>query len=200
VGTGRDDGGESGEFSPIFYRTERFELLEDSQFWLSETPDVPGSIGWEAVLPRIVTWAKLRHLESGTEMFVFNTHYSHVSDLARKKSMELMSEMIAGIAGNSPTIVMGDYNIRDDSDLYKHMIQHLEQRNGLRNVRYSSQQPAGEIVTTFNAFREDFEGAVIDFIFVNDYFEVLTFGVDEVKDGEVFISDHWPVKASLRLK
>ncbi|MFW5707353.1 MAG: endonuclease/exonuclease/phosphatase family protein [Bacteroidota bacterium] len=200
VGAGRDDGAESGEFSPVFYRKETFQLLEDSQFWLSETPNVPGSIGWEAVLPRIVTWAKLKHVKSGTVVFVFNTHYSHVSDLARRRSMEFMAEKIPEIAGDSPTIVMGDFNIRDDSELYEHMIQYLETNNGLRNARYLSQKPTEKTESTYNAFNNNFEGAVIDYIFVNDHFDVLTFEVDKVNVGDVFISDHWPVKATLRLK
>ncbi len=199
VGTGRDDGKEGGEFSPIFYRTDVFELLDDSQFWLSETPDVPGSIGWEAVLPRIVTWAKLKHLQSGMELYVFNTHYSHVSDLARKKSMEFMSEKINEIAGDHPVIVLGDFNITKGSDLYHHMITHLKENNGLQNAQYLSKEPVTGADATFNAFRDGIEPRVIDYIFVDENFQVLSYAVDIVKDGEIFISDHWPVQAVLRL-
>lgn len=200
VGTGRDDGKEGGEFSPVFYRTDVFELLDNSQFWLSETPDVPGSIGWEAVLPRIVTWAKLKHSQTGMELFVFNTHYSHVSDLARRKSMEFMSDKINEIAGEHPVIVLGDFNITKGSDLYHHMVAHLKENNGLLNAEYLSQKPVTWADATFNAFRDDIDPRVIDYIFVDENFEVLSYAVDIVKDGEIFISDHWPVKAVLKLK
>ena len=200
VGTGRDDGKEGGEFSPIFYRKEVFELLEDAQFWLSETPDVPGSIGWEAILPRVVTWAKLKHVQSGKELFVFNTHYSHVSDLARRKSMEFMADKINEIAGDHPVIVLGDFNITQGSDLYHHMVAHLEEKNGLQNAEYLSQQPVSLADATFNAFRDGIEPRVIDYIFVDNNFDVLSYAVDIVKEDEVFISDHWPVKAVLKLK
>ncbi len=200
VGTGRDDGLRSGEFSPVFYRTQTFTLMEHGQFWLSETPDIPGSIGWEAILPRVVSWAKLKHRESEREMVVFNTHFSHVSDLAREKSMEFMSDQIQKIAGEFPVIVTGDFNITKGSPLYDYMIDHLEQNNGLRNVEYYSQQPVVNADNTFNAFRDDTDPRVIDFIFTDNQFEVKNFSVDQVKDDGFFISDHWPIKAVLQLK
>lgn len=115
VGTGRDDAKESGEFAPIFFRTDRFNLIDHSQFWLSETPDVPGSIGREAVLPRIVTWVKLRHTDSGKDLFVFYTYLSHVSDLARRKSLKFISEEIKSIAGNARVIVTGYCNVTNST-------------------------------------------------------------------------------------
>ena len=58
-GVGRDDGKEAGEFSAIYFRKEMFDLLADSTFWLSLTPARP-SKGWDAALPRIVTWAHFK--------------------------------------------------------------------------------------------------------------------------------------------
>lgn len=195
VGTGRDDGLEGGEFSPIFYRTDRFEKLQHGQFWLSETPDEPGSIGWAAVLPRIVTWIELNDKNTSRSFYVFNTHFSHVSDLARRKSMEFMSEQITQIAGDSPVIAMGDFNIIKGTDLYHHKIEHLKNNNSLINAEYISQTPVINAESTFNAFRDQIQPRVIDYIFVDGHFEVFSFGVDLVKEGDVFISDHWPVKA-----
>lgn len=200
IGTGRDDGQRSGEFSPVFYRTQTFTLIEHGQFWLSETPDIPGSIGWEAILPRVVSWAKLKHRESEREMFVFNTHFSHVSDLAREKSMEFMSDQIRKIAADYPIIITGDFNITKGSPLYHQMTEHLEENNGVRNVEYYSQQPVINADNTFNAFREDTDSRVIDYIFTNKHFEVKNFTVDQIKDDGIFISDHWPIKAVLQLK
>jgi endonuclease/exonuclease/phosphatase family metal-dependent hydrolase len=200
VGTGRDDGKESGEFSPIFFRTDRFTLIDHSRFWLSETPDVPGSIGWEAVLPRIVTWVKLRHTESGKDLYVFNTHFSHVSDLARRKSMEFMSEQIKSIAGDERVIVTGDFNITKGSQLYYDMLEQFQEYNDLQNTELISGEPVFDAESTFNAFRHDTEPRVIDYIFTDSHFDVLSYGVDKAIRNCVFISDHWPVKAVLVLK
>ncbi len=195
VGTGRDDGKKGGEFCPIFYRKDVFEPVEDGQFWLSENPHQPGSIGWEAVLPRIVTWIHLRHKASGEELFVFNTHFSHVSDLARKKSMEFMSEKMRTIAGDNMVVVTGDFNIRKKSPLYEEMADRFFTDNQLQNAASVAKELASGGESTFNGFRTGIEPRVIDFIFITPHFEVHRYAVDEVMKGEVFISDHWPLHA-----
>jgi endonuclease/exonuclease/phosphatase family metal-dependent hydrolase len=198
VGTGRDDGQRGGEFSSLFFRTDVFELLEHSQFWLSENPHTPGSIGWEAILPRVVAWAHLRHKHSGQNIFVFNTHYSHVSDMARRRSMEFMSGMMKEIAGEAPVIVTGDFNIRKGSSLYNDMVDHFYRNNLLQSValapgvRHSNQ-------ATFNGFNDQLHDAVIDYIFVSPHFVVKSYDVDLITEDEVYISDHWPVKATVKL-
>ena len=197
VGSGRDDDEKGGEFSPIFFRTDKFELLDHSQFWLSETPDVPGSIGWAAVLPRVVAWAKLKHKESGKELFVFNTHFSHVSDEARRKSMEFLSDQIRKIAGDSRVALTGDFNITQDSKLYNEMQDRFLEQNNLQNTQLIIQDPYTGGKNTFNGFRRDMEPRVIDFIFVNEYFSVKTYSIDKITEGDIFISDHWPVKVEL---
>ncbi len=197
VGSGRDDGQEGGEFSPIFYRTDRLKKLDHGQFWLSETPEIPGSIGWEAVLPRVVAWIHLEDLQGGRDFFVFNTHFSHVSDLARRKSMEFMSEMMSHIAGDTPVLVTGDFNITKGSVLYDEMLVRFGENNRLTNTQYRSQIPATDVDNTFNAFRDDTQPKVIDYIFADHNFEVHSFAVDVVKDGNIFISDHWPVRATV---
>jgi endonuclease/exonuclease/phosphatase family metal-dependent hydrolase len=200
IGKGRDDGEKGGEFSPVFYRTDRFTLLETGQFWLSETPDIPGSIGWEAILPRVVSWALLNDKESNTSLYVFNTHYSHVSDLARRKSMEFMSEQIKKIAGDNKVIVTGDFNITKGSELYYDMLAHLYKNNRLHNVELIAENPVVDAKSSFNAFRHGTSSRVIDYIFVDHHFEVIEYAIDRVKDGDVFISDHWPVWARIRIK
>ncbi|HKG22279.1 MAG TPA: endonuclease/exonuclease/phosphatase family protein, partial [Blastocatellia bacterium] len=89
-GVGRSDGKAEGEFSAILYRKERFKLLESSTFWLSETPEVAGSKGWDASLPRIVTWARFRDTQSKQTFFVFNTHFDHRGSRARAESARLL--------------------------------------------------------------------------------------------------------------
>lgn len=197
VGTGRDDGEKGGEFSPIFFRTDVFELLDHSQFWLSETPDAPGSIGWAAVLPRVVAWAKLMHRENGKELFVFNTHFSHVSDEARRKGMEFLSDQIEAIASNNRVILTGDFNILKGSELYHEMLERYAQQNNLKNAELITGEAYNSDLGTFNAFRHEIDPRVIDFIFIDDNFTVEKYSIDKVMDGDIFISDHWPVKVQL---
>ena len=117
-GVGRDDGRERGEFSAIFYRRDRVELLEGSTFWLSEEPDSVGSIGWDADYTRIVTWGRLRDRATGRVFFHFNTHFDHLGEQARLESARLLVTRVKEIAGTAPVIVTGDFNCRESSEPY----------------------------------------------------------------------------------
>ncbi|HTG55005.1 MAG TPA: endonuclease/exonuclease/phosphatase family protein, partial [Niabella sp.] len=75
-GVGRDDGKEKGEFAPIFFRKDKFALLDSGVFWLSETPDQP-SKGWDAALPRICTWVHLKERSTARDFWFFNLHMDH---------------------------------------------------------------------------------------------------------------------------
>ncbi len=198
VGTGRDDGKTGGEYSPVFFRNDRFILRDNSQFWLSETPEVPGSRSWDAAITRIVSWAALEDRKSGELIYAFNTHFDHRGVQARLKSIELMSEKIKEIAGDSPVIVLGDFNIRKESDDYGFMIDTFSENNGLTNAELISRAPVTGAESTFNGFRTDIEPRVIDFIFVDNNFGVSSYRVDEVMENGIFISDHWPVVAEIQ--
>jgi endonuclease/exonuclease/phosphatase family metal-dependent hydrolase len=197
VGTGRTDGETGGEYSPIFFRDDRFILHDHSQFWLSETPDVPGSRSWDAAITRIVTWAALEDRANGKFIYVFNTHFDHRGAEARRKSAELITEKIPEIAGDSPVIFMGDLNIRKTSDDYDYISEIFGRRLQLTNVENISSSPVTGAGSTFNAFRHDTEPRVIDFIFVDGSFGVRSYRVDEVTENGVFISDHWPVVSKI---
>ncbi len=110
-----------------------------------------------------------------------------------------MSEKIAEIAGPGISIVAGDFNIRQDSPLYKTMADHFRARSKLENAAMVAAQPVKGALSTFNGFRTDVEPRVIDYIFVSPHFRVISYSVDEVMDGDVYISDHWPVWALLAL-
>jgi len=88
IGVGRDDGKDQGEHSAIFYRTDKFDLVEKGDFWLSETPDVP-SKGWDAVLPRICSWGHFKCKDTGFEFLFFNLHMDHIGSLNRLLSLKL---------------------------------------------------------------------------------------------------------------
>ena len=110
VGGGRDDGKEKGEYSAIFYDTSRLQSLHSQTFWLSLTPEVPGSKSWDAAITRIVTWAKFKDRKTGKIFFAFNTHFDHLGKEARRESAKLLLQKVAAIAGNTPAIVTGDFN------------------------------------------------------------------------------------------
>lgn len=198
AGVGRDDGKEGGEFCPIFYRTDAFELMVKSHFWLSQTPDVAGSKSWGAHLPRIVTWLKLKNLQTGHIFFFFNTHLSHVSQEARQKSIALLLWKMDEIAGKAPVMLTGDFNTTRGMETFSRIITSYE---GFYSLWDAEKLAAGKVTggdRSYNGFNDTIPGRRIDFIFVNGYIDVLRHSVDEVKEGDVFISDHFPVTAKIR--
>ncbi len=198
VGVGRSDGKEGGEFCPVFYRADAFELMAKSHFWLSESPDVAGSKSWGAHLPRITTWLKLKNLETGHIFFFFNTHLSHVSEEARKQSVALLLWKMHEIAGKAPVILTGDFNSTRDTETYSNIIANYDGFYPLWDAEKlaTGKTIGGEI--SYNGFNDERPGTRIDFIFVNGYFDVLRHRVDEVKSDGVFISDHYPVSATIK--
>ncbi len=206
VGTGRDDGKQGGEYTPVFYLEEKFKLLDNNQFWLSETPEIPGSVGWDAAITRIVTWAKFEDKQTGKEFYFFNTHFDHRGVKAREMSPKLLSDKIKSIAGDSPVILTGDFNIRQNhqtlgSGLYDNLIETLETNNSLVNTMVISEAPVTTGGATSTGFRQEWQigeiGDAIDYIFVNEHFNVETYNVNRIMKDSIFISDHWPVEAVL---
>ena len=125
VGVGRDDGKAKGEFSVILYRKDRFRLDEHGTFWLSNTPEVPGSKHWGNTIPRICTWGRFVEIKgsgsgSGNApaspgFYLFNTHLDHQSQPAREKGIKLILERIAARTHPEPFALTGDFNAPEDN-------------------------------------------------------------------------------------
>jgi endonuclease/exonuclease/phosphatase family metal-dependent hydrolase len=198
TGVGRDDGIEKGEFCPVFYKSDAFELMAKSHFWLSETPDIPGSKSWGAHLPRVVTWLKLKNLKTGHIFFFFNTHLSHVSEDSRMKGVALLMWKMQEIAGNAPVVLTGDFNTTRDTQTYENIVGKYEGFYSLWDAEMiaSGRTTGGAI--SYNGFNEENKGTRVDYVFVNGYFDVLRHKVDEFKSGDIFISDHYPVSAIIK--
>lgn len=192
VAAGRDDGLQAGEMAPLFYRKDVFDILDSGTFWLSETPQIAGSRGWGAVLPRIVTWASLSDRESGRKLFFFNTHFSHMSDSARVMSSRILRAQVENIAGDEEFIITGDFNMLPNSRAYRE----LAGTPVMDSYIESLTPPAGPLVT-FNGFGNNPGEGRIDYIFVSPGTGVQSLHIKQVRDDSVFISDHWPVSAMI---
>ena len=196
VGIARDDGREKGEFSPLAFRRDRFDLVDSGTIWLSETPSVP-SKGWDAAYPRIATWALLRDRRTRRSIRVVNTHFDHVGVLARHQSAALLLRWLGeGAWASLPTILMGDFNSAPDGSAYLQFAD--TQRSGLRDSRLISRAPAYGPPGTFNAFKIDSDAATpIDHIFVSSAFGVEAYSVVTQHWGGRLPSDHYPVIVDL---
>src|SRR5688572_11824821 len=192
IGVGRDDGKEKGEYSAILFRNSRFGLLSDSTFWLSETPQVPGSKSWDAAITRLVTKAKFFDKELKTDFIVFNTHFDHMGKEARLNSGAYLAGAVASsrTKGEIPVLVTGDFNCERSEEAY-------------RNVTIKDlvdTKPANDSTGTFCGFEVGkMECRVIDYIFHTKEWLLKNYSVITDNDGKHYPSDHLPVMTEFEL-
>ncbi len=200
VGVGRSDGVKAGEMNPVFFRKERFELIRTKTFWLSETPDSAGSKAWGANLPRIVTWVELSEKNTHEHFYFFNTHFAHDSDSARIMSAALLLNEVDSIADGFPFIITGDFNMLISSKGYEILTGPYESVPLLSDsYAVTEKRPQGPAYT-FNGFSESTSAGRIDYIFVRNGMKVLEHRTYIKKEHGIYISDHWPVMATISLK
>ena len=215
VGVGREDGAEAGEFNPVFYRTDRFELLDWGTFWLSETPDVAGSKGWDGACERVATWVVLHDREGGREFLFVNTHLDHVGqgardgrelffintpldhrgEVARREGVSLLLGRIDSLSGGRPVVLTGDFNATPDSEVIAHVLADGRMRHtrDVADVREGASWSFADYGSIPEADRQ-----LIDYVFVNDGLDVPMYRVlPDTLDGG-YLSDHAPVLVKLQ--
>ena len=195
-GKGRDDGKEKGEHAAIFFKKDKFTLLDKGDFWLSETPTKP-SLGWDATCcNRICSWVHLKDKKMGSTFYFFNVHYDHQGVKARNESSKLILQKIKELAGNKPTILVGDFNGDRMSDWYKNL-----QASPLLKDAFNEVEHPYENNASFNGFKStDGRTDIIDHIFVTDKIEVSRWGLLTDTYHGKYPSDHFPVLADVHLK
>jgi endonuclease/exonuclease/phosphatase family metal-dependent hydrolase len=194
VGVGRDDGKEKGEFSAIFYDTNRLDVVKSGTFWLSETPEKP-SKGWDAALNRICTYAVFKDKKSKKEFLAMNLHFDHIGNVARVKSSELILKKIKELnPKNLPVTLSGDFNLTDDSEPIK-----ILSRN-MKDTFYHSETKHYGPVGTFTAFDVNtVPKDRIDYIFTQGFAIRSHRHINDRRENLLYPSDHFPVIVHLSL-
>ena len=220
IGVGRNDGKTGGEYAAIFYKSDRIKCLSSGNFWLSETPEVIGSKGWDAKYPRICTWGQFKDKRTGKKFWMFNLHMDHRGVEARKQSALLVMERIKMMCGKQPYILLGDFNVDQFNPIYPMMMESgmFVDCHDAAVVRFA---PTGSM----NYFKPDFKtDSRIDHVLVSDDFDVLDYTVltysywseekpsaeamEAIKAGKEGVvvhkqrlpSDHYPVGIHLKFK
>jgi len=198
VGYGRH-GGSRDEHSALFYDARRFELLGWDQFWLSDTPDEIGSTTWGNEISRLVVWARLQDLATGTELAVVNTHFDHQSAPARLRSAESVVDLIEGDELDGlPVIVTGDFNANaGESDPYAELVSD----GPLRDTWETAEERLTREWGTFPNYEDPVEDARrIDWVLTTEGIVTHQAAINVWRDGAgAFPSDHTPVQALLSL-
>jgi len=214
-GVGREDGERGGEFVPIGYRTDRFGLVGQGAFWLSETPEDPGSLGWDAACPRVTTWAVLEvdDSSSASPLTVFNTHFDHRSALARHRSAQVLRSRVADALATGPVIVAGDLNCPESTSPYDVLVGDpgdLGDPTGsgdpddsgddpvLRDCLHAADTEHRGPRRTYHAF----SGVPLerrDYVLVDPSFVVQSSRTIDEREWDGFSSDHFPIVADVSL-
>lgn len=193
VGEGRE-GGHKGEYSAIYYNRHRLTVRQSGTFWLSETPEKV-STGWDAALPRIVTWARFSERAGNRDFFAFNTHFDHVGNEARLQSAQLILSMMDSLNKDGlPFVLTGDLNLTPETAPLQKLSAVLTDAYVAAPVRLG---PAGTF-TGFN-YNEPAQRR-IDYIMVSPGVEVVSFAtLTDAVEGH-YPSDHFPLVSSLHLR
>lgn len=196
VGLGRD-GGSRGEFMAIFYKRERFDLLEYDHFWLSDTPETIASATWGNTNRRMVTWGRFRERGTQKEFYFVNTHFDHQVQEAREKSAQLVRERVAQWDTAVPVVLVGDFNaVAGGNPVHATFV-----GDGFFADTWetAAERKGDPTVNSYNGFQPVLrESRRIDWILVRgpvraDSVEIVEFS----RDGQ-YPSDHFPVVARLR--
>jgi len=206
VGVGRDDGKTKGEYCAILYNRERLAVGQSGTFWLSDTPDVPGSITWGNDCTRICTWTRFVEKNSGKAFYVYNLHLDHVSQPSREKSVVLVAERIGQRKNKEPFVITGDFNAGENNPaiLFLKGKAALDNRMGGQSKNplavvdtFRVLHPDAKDVGTFNQFKGNRKGDKIDYIFTTPDVKVLEAAILRDNINGRYPSDHYPVKAEL---
>jgi endonuclease/exonuclease/phosphatase family metal-dependent hydrolase len=195
IGVGRDDGRAAGEYSALLVDSTRFTVVGEGTFWFSDTPDVPGSMTWGNRISRICTWARLADRATGDTLRIYNLHWDHESQPSRVKSAaQLLQRISRDSATTDRVMVLGDFNADEANPAYRALV--TGARSPLRDA-FRMVHGEAKVVGTFNAFRGDSTGGMIDHVLVGPGWQVLAAGIDRRRFGRLWPSDHFPVWALL---
>ncbi len=194
IGVGRDDGKTKGEYSAILYKKKRFKVIQQNTFWLSKTPDVPGSKDWDAAITRVASWGILKDTKTKTEFLIMNTHFDHIGKEARTNSATLLKQKAIELGKNLPIILTGDFNCLREEPPYAAIM-------NPEGIQFIDDALPGTIIGTFCGFKVNgFECKAIDYIFHTSHWMASDYTVIDDNDGKYYPSDHLPVMTTFKIK
>lgn len=192
VGCGRE-ADLSGEQMTIAYNKSKYELLELKFFWLSPTPNIPGSRFYEqSDCPRMCTVGLFRDMIKNQTFRVYNTHLDHISSQAREQGLLVILNKLkeaSNLMPLSPIILTGDFNDTPNSKL----LHTINKYNYLVDI-------TKDVQGSFHDFGKQVNIDKIDYIFAENAFSCQEVKVwDDCVNG-VYLSDHYPICVDILLK
>jgi len=180
------------EISAVLVRSEAFEVLSERTFWLSSTPDVPGSRSWGSAYVRTATFVRLRKRSNGLELLFANTHLDYIPWACREGARCLRRELSA-LPPDLPRIVCGDFNAGRRTAAYRDLLGADSDSPLVDTLRArpDGRLPGGE--GTFHDFGKLPSAQAIDWILASPRLRVSDAGIDRSARPPLYPSDHSPL-------
>lgn len=190
VGEPRDNA-KNTEYSAVYYRKDKYELVDEGTIWLSETPNKFGSKSYFASMPRICTWATLKNRKTGAVYTHINTHLDFLVEYTRSKQADVLLTRIEGLKRRGPVVCTGDFNADEKGETYKKMAAALD------DCRLTAKET--ESGKTFHNYgRGDlFHSTAIDFIFATKGTPVERYKIIKDTVDGMYLSDHYGIMADI---
>jgi endonuclease/exonuclease/phosphatase family metal-dependent hydrolase len=189
---GGRDGKDRGQSCPIFFRKDRFNLIDSGTFWFSDHADKPGAQGWGEPVPRFCSWVQLAEKGQDITFYVYNMHLASISQNSRKKSVRLLANQIAARKTSDPFIIMGDFNMGLANPAMEFLLE-----GGIVDA-WLSVHPDTPDVSTCN-FGTWAKGPQLDHIQLGLSAKAIEVNIDDRKINGRYPSDHFPVIAKIML-
>jgi endonuclease/exonuclease/phosphatase family metal-dependent hydrolase len=202
LGVGRDDGKASGEFSPILFRTERFKVDTSGTFWLSDTPEIPGSKHWGNNITRICSWAHLTDKATNRGFYLFNAHLDHESQPSREKSAVLIIQRMQAVKHNAePAFLTGDFNVGETDPVVRYLTGKATLAGKANPMPFADSfrmiNPDVKAASTFHGFNGGTTGDKIDYVMVPPRMQIPAAEIIRTNVNGKYPSDHYPINASV---
>ena len=168
-------------------------------FWLSDTPEVPGSRTWGNEIPRVAAWVRLIDLATGRGFYVFNTHWDHKNQPSREQASLLIASRIdARRHADEPVALIGDFNSNETNPGIIYLTGRRVQVAGAERVwanglldTYQALHPGEKNRRTLHFWKGNRDGAVkVDHILVSRGARIEESAI--VTEDQPMVSDHFP--------
>ena len=198
--------GKNYSYNSIFYKSDKYTVLNQGFFYLNEHPEKPGK-GWGEDIPRTCIWLHLSDNASGQDFYFVSTHVNYGATECGVESGKLIGKRIRELVGQKPMVMVGDFNMSRSAheEAYRGYASHLYDLALTAPINQCLPADGPQITATTTGWTPATNGSngnEFDYIFY-DHMEPLSRHIITQYYPEagrtVNPSDHYPVLGRFRL-
>lgn len=180
---------ETCQYPTLFYRHDRFRLLEGGEFWLSRTPAAHRSMDWDSAFPRMMSYGLFEDIRMSRKAWMVVTHLDHMGEQARVEQTKMIIQWMEGLAPTEPVILMGDFNDMPGSEAHRLL---TNGESALLDTWQALEMLEDQSSMTHHDFRGVPGKCRMDWVLVSGEFKVKDARIIRDHFGGRYPSDHFP--------